>query len=135
MASRRSTTGTVTWRVTNSLVTLSRRICETAAAFGALAGRIGGDEFVVVAEGSPGIGRMISLARAILAEVSRPVPLRIGRVSVSACAGIAEYAAGSVASAAMVADADAALYRAKSRGPGRWAIAATPGDARGLHTG
>ena len=117
------------------LVTLSRRICETATAFGALAGRIGGDEFLVVAEASPGIRRMITLTRAILGEVSRPVALRIGRVSVSACAGIAECAAGTAASAAMVADADAALYRAKSRGPGRWAIAGDPGDVAGLHAG
>jgi diguanylate cyclase (GGDEF)-like protein len=117
------------------LVTLSRRIRETAAAFGALAGRIGGDEFIVVVEASPGIGRMISLARAILGEVSHPVALHIGRIAVSACAGIAEYAAGSAPSATMVADADAALYRAKSRGPGQWAIAATTGDPRGLPAG
>ena len=39
------------------LVTVARRIGETARGHGALAGRIGGDEFVVVAEVSPGIGR------------------------------------------------------------------------------
>ena len=117
------------------LVTVSRRICETATAFGALAGRIGGDEFIVVADASPGASRMIMLARAILGELSRPVALRIGHVSISACAGIAERATGSATSAEMLADADAALYRAKSRGPGRWAIAGVPGDVRGLHAG
>jgi diguanylate cyclase (GGDEF)-like protein len=111
------------------LITVSRRICETAIAFGALAGRIGGDEFIVVADASPGASRMIMMARAILAELSRPVALRIGRVCISACAGIAERATGSATSAEMVADADAALYRAKSRGPGRWAIAGVPGDS------
>jgi diguanylate cyclase len=104
------------------LVTVARRIDETARARGALAGRIGGDEFVVIAEVSPGIAGMIALATGILAEVSRPIALRIGRVHVSACTGIAECAAGSPASATMVADADAALYQAKSRGPGRWAV-------------
>ena len=54
---------------------------------------------------------MIALATAILGEVSRPIPLRIGRVCVSACAGIAECAAGSLAPASLIADADAALYR------------------------
>jgi diguanylate cyclase (GGDEF)-like protein len=117
------------------LVTVSRRIRETADRFGALAGRIGGDEFLVVAEASAGLGRMIALTGAILGEVSRPVALRIGRVSVSACAGIAECIAGSAPSAAMVADADAALYRAKSCGPGRFAIAAAPVHARGPHAG
>ena len=105
------------------LVTVSRRICETATAFGALAGRISGDEFIVVADASPGASRMIMMARAILGELSRPVALRIGRVSVSACAGIAERATRSATSAEIVAAADAALYRAKSRGPGRWAVA------------
>ena len=115
------------------LVTVSRRIRETATAFGALAGRIAGDEFVVVADASPGASRMIMLARAILGELGRPVALRIGRVSISACAGIAERATRSATSAAMLADADAALYRAKSRGPGHWVIAGAPGEARGPH--
>jgi diguanylate cyclase (GGDEF)-like protein len=104
------------------LVTVAKRIGETARGHGAIAGRIGGDEFVVVAEVSPGTAGMIALAEGILGEVSWPVPLRVGRVCVSACAGIAECAAGSPAAATLIADADAALYRAKSRGPGRWAV-------------
>ena len=110
------------------LIAVSRRIGETARSHGALAGRLGGDEFVVVAEVSPGIGNMIGLATRILGEISRPVSLRIGRVRVSACAGIAERAAGSAAAATLIADADAALYQAKSSGPGRWAVG---GAARG----
>jgi diguanylate cyclase (GGDEF)-like protein len=104
------------------LVTVARRIGETARRHGALAGRLGGDEFVVVAEASPGLGGMITLVTSILGEVSRPIALRLGRVRISACAGIAECAAGSPASATLIADADAALYRAKSSGPGRWAV-------------
>ncbi len=45
------------------LVAVARRIGETARCYGALAGRIGGDEFVVVAEVSPGIGGMVSAGR------------------------------------------------------------------------
>ena len=104
------------------LVTVARRIGETARGHGALAGRIGGDEFVVISEVSPGIRGMIALARDILCEVSRPVSLHVARVAVSACAGIAECAAGSPASATLIADADASLYQAKSRGPGTWAV-------------
>lgn len=110
------------------LVTVARRIGETARRHGALAGRLGGDEFVVLAEVSPGISGLIALATRILGEVSYPVALRVARVRVSACAGIAECAAGSPASATLVADADAALYQAKSSGPGRWAVC---GTARG----
>jgi diguanylate cyclase (GGDEF)-like protein len=111
------------------LVTVASRIGETARGHGALAGRLGGDEFVVVAEVSPGIGGMISLVTSILGEVSHPVSLRAGRVYVSACAGIAECAAGSPASATLIADADAALYQAKSSGPGRWAVCGTARSA------
>jgi diguanylate cyclase (GGDEF)-like protein len=110
------------------LVTVARRIGETARRRGALAGRLGGDEFVVVAEVSPGINGLIALATSILGVVSYPVALRAARVCVSACAGIAECATGSSASATLIADADAALYRAKSSGPGRWAVC---GTARG----
>jgi diguanylate cyclase (GGDEF)-like protein len=104
------------------LVTVAERIGEVTRARGALAGRIGGDEFVVLAEPSPSVAGMVALANAILAEVSRPIPLRIGRVRVSACAGIVECEAGSPAAATIVANADAALYHAKSIGPGHWAV-------------
>jgi diguanylate cyclase (GGDEF)-like protein len=104
------------------LVTMARRIEGVARHRGALAGRLGGDEFIVLATAFPGARWLIGLAGAILAEVNRPVPLRIGQVSVSACVGIAAHAAGSPASATIVADADSALYHAKARGPGRWAL-------------
>jgi diguanylate cyclase (GGDEF)-like protein len=104
------------------LVTVAGRIGRVARDHGALAARIGGDEFVVLAESAMGLGGMIALVTGILAEVSRPVPLRTGRVCVSACAGIVECAAGSPGAAFIITDADAALYQAKSRGPGRWAV-------------
>jgi diguanylate cyclase (GGDEF)-like protein len=104
------------------LVAVAGRIGEVARAGGALAGRIGGDEFVVVAEASPGVAWMVALARGILAGISSPVALSVGTVSVSACAGIVERACSSPAAATMVSDADAALYLAKSRGHGQWAV-------------
>jgi diguanylate cyclase (GGDEF)-like protein len=104
------------------LVTVAERIGQVAREHGALAARIGGDEFVVLAESATGLGGIIALATGILAEVNRPVPLSTGRVCVSACAGIVECAAGSPGAASMITDADAALYQAKSRGPGCWAV-------------
>jgi diguanylate cyclase len=104
------------------LVRLAERIGRVARAHRAVAARIGGDEFVVLAENSPGVRGVVALATAILVEVSRPVPLRIGHVRVSACAGIVECATASPAAATIVTDADAALYQAKSRGPGHWAV-------------
>ena len=111
------------------LVTVAARIGNVTRAKGAVAGRIGGDEFVVLAEPSQGVAQMIALATAILREVSLPVPLRIGRVRVSACAGIVECTAGSSAAASMVANADAALYQAKSIGPGHWTVYDSPRSA------
>jgi len=104
------------------LVTVAERIGRVARDHGALAARIGGDEFVVLDESAMGVGGMIALAAGVLAEVSRPMALSTGRVCVSACAGIVERAAGSPDAASMVTDADAALYQAKSMGPGRWAV-------------
>jgi diguanylate cyclase (GGDEF)-like protein len=108
------------------LVSVAERIGRVARDSGALAARIGGDEFIVLAEPSPGERGMVALAAAILAEIRRPVALRIGWVGVSACAGIVECAAGSPAAATMVPNADAALYQAKSQGPGRWAVFGSP---------
>src|SRR5262249_11778346 len=100
------------------LVTVAERIGRVARDHGALAARIGGDEFVVLDESAMGVGGMIALAAGVLAEVSRPMALSTGRVCVSACAGIVERAAGSPGAASMVTDAHAALYQAKSPGPG-----------------
>jgi diguanylate cyclase (GGDEF)-like protein len=101
---------------------VAERIGRVALRYGALAARMGGDEFVVLAESSPGVSGMIVLAEDILAEVNQPVPLRCGRVGVSACVGIADRAAASTGATSIVAEADAALYRAKSLGPGHWAV-------------
>jgi diguanylate cyclase len=104
------------------LVAVAERIGQVARDYGALPARIGGDEFLILAERSPGITGLIALTTEVLAEVSRPVPLRASLVSVTACAGIAERATGSPSAATMVDAADAALYQAKSLGPGRWAV-------------
>src|SRR5215472_17415894 len=92
------------------LVTVAGRIGRVARDHDALAARIGGDEFVVLTESVMGLSGMIALATGILAEVSLPVQLSIGRVRVSVCAGIVECAAGSPGAASLVADADSALY-------------------------
>lgn len=104
------------------LVTVAERISLVARAYGTLAARIGGDEFIVVAEVSPGLAGMIELATSVLTEVSRPVPLPAGLLAVSACAGITDHAASGITAEALVAAADTALYQAKSRGPGHWAV-------------
>lgn len=104
------------------LVVVAERIGRIADEHGALAARIGGDEFVVLAETSPGLHGMIALVTDILAEISRPMRLRVEGVSVSACAGIVDRDAVGTSAEAMLSDADAALYEAKSRGAGHWSV-------------
>jgi len=110
------------------LVEVAQRIGRTAAAHDVLAARIGGDEFVVLAEKSPGLRGMIALTSDILAQVSRPVPLPHGPVRVSACAGIADHAAADTTAEAIMSNADAALYTAKSQGAGRWSVHTSHGN-------
>jgi diguanylate cyclase (GGDEF)-like protein len=100
------------------LCTIAERIGRVASVHGALAARIGGDEFLVLAEKAEDVA---VLARDILDEVREPVPVAGGTVEITACAGVATGTATSL-NASVVADADAALYRAKASGPGRWVI-------------
>jgi diguanylate cyclase len=97
---------------------IAERIGRVATDQGALAARIGGDEFVVLANRPEHVA---ALARDILDEVREPVAVPGGEVQVTACAGIALGTAASL-NASVVADADAALYRAKASGPGQWVI-------------
>jgi diguanylate cyclase (GGDEF)-like protein len=103
------------------LTVIAERIRRTASVHGALAARIGGDEFVVLAEQSD-TETLIALVRDILDEVRQPVLMAHGEIRITACAGIAESAAAGAQRASLVADADAALYQAKAAGPGRWVI-------------
>lgn len=108
------------------LAAIAARIGRVARHHRAMAARIGGDEFVVLAEESPGLGGMITLASRVLAEARRPVTLASGPVSVSACAGIVERPASGVTAESVLADADTALYEAKSRGSDRWHVHQAP---------
>jgi diguanylate cyclase len=108
------------------LVALAERIRRVARCHSAIAARIGGDEFVVLAETSPGLPGMIALATDILAEARRPVALTAGLARVSACAGIVDRPAAGVTAESLVADADSALYEAKSSGGGRWMVHQPP---------
>ena len=80
--------------------------------------RIGGDEFVVVAEGLFGEDEATVLAERIRAALAEPFTLRRGdTVRISASIGIVVAQSGTAEEA--LRDADAALYRAKELGPDR----------------
>ncbi len=83
-----------------------------------IVGRFGGDEFVVIAEGSDDTW-VTELTARVQAIFAAPFELGIGQpYSCSASIGIAISVAGSTPETLM-RDADAAMYRAKERGRGR----------------
>lgn len=85
--------------------------------------RLGGDEFVVVASGVDRPSDATEIATRIRAAICRPVPLAGRIVRLTASIGIAM---GSERRAsALLADADAAMYRAKQAGRDRYELFST----------
>ncbi|MDP4024419.1 GGDEF domain-containing protein [Methylobacterium sp. NEAU 140] len=110
-----------------------RLLREAAARASALiaddgvAARLGGDEFVILAPGRDA-AEAVLLAEAVIAAVGRPYDLGV-EVRVGTSIGIA-LAAPRTAPEILIARADAALYRAKAAGKGRWWLADAPEPAR-----
>ena len=91
---------------------------ERAIRDGDLAGRMGGDEFVVVAEAIENIEEAMDLSRRIVADVCQPVHFDGGTFLPSLSIGIA-LANGELSADELLRDADLAVYRAKAEGKGR----------------
>lgn len=94
--------------------------------------RVGGDEFVVVLESLNDVQEAQSIGDAILQEVARPFSYREHELSVSASLGIACYPEDGDTAEALIISADAAMYRAKRRGPSLADIAGHQPDAAAL---
>jgi diguanylate cyclase (GGDEF)-like protein/PAS domain S-box-containing protein len=95
---------------------LSRRL--QAAAGGAFVARLGGDEFVVIATDGQVAGATENLADRLLAAVNEDIPINGHSVRTGVSIGIALFPADGGDSATLIANADAALYRAKAEGRG-----------------
>ena len=80
--------------------------------------RFGGDEFVVVLSEIDSLPDITEVGRRIVESLRQPFELNEERVVVSASIGGVLGAAGETTASAMLRDADAAMYVAKSRGPG-----------------
>jgi diguanylate cyclase (GGDEF)-like protein len=83
--------------------------------------RLGGDEFVILVEHAD-LHRAHRLADAVDAALHAPFSLDGGEFFLSAAVGIALSGAGSAAPSELIRDADAAMFVAKRRGPGRRAV-------------
>jgi diguanylate cyclase (GGDEF)-like protein/PAS domain S-box-containing protein len=80
--------------------------------------RFGGDEFVVLCEGLAGPWEALEAARRLSAAWAEPFRLGDDDVYISGSAGVAVAHAGRADAAALLREADAAMYRAKERGRG-----------------
>jgi len=90
----------------------------SVAAEGAFLARLGGDEFVLVIAASPQPSGAMALADRLLAS-SGELEIEGYRTSIGLSIGVAIYPADGTDPGMLVANADAALYRAKAEGRGR----------------
>jgi diguanylate cyclase (GGDEF)-like protein len=81
-----------------------------------LAGRIGGEEFLMVLPETDLSGARPFAERLRKAIASTPIPLPSGALSITCSLGIAERTAADLEAGQLLARADAALYQAKSSG-------------------
>lgn len=82
---------------------------------GDVVARVGGDEFVIIAEGASA-SDLAAIARRIIVAASTPCRIRGSLVAVGASVGIAMSSGGSEGADHLLARADAAMYRAKATG-------------------
>lgn len=82
--------------------------------------RLGGDEFAVLCRGSSP-QRVTEVANRLLATWAEPIRVGQGSIHVGASIGVALATRASTPSS-LLRDADVALYRAKSRTPGRFQV-------------
>jgi diguanylate cyclase (GGDEF)-like protein/PAS domain S-box-containing protein len=98
------------------LCQLAQRL--TAAAEGAFLARVGGDEFTVISVDGPQPATAVALADRLLETVNTDFEIDGHKLRVGMSVGIAFYPNDGTTAASLLANADAALYRAKGDGRG-----------------
>ncbi len=87
-----------------------------------LPARVGGDEFTVLLAGIR-LGVAAKVAGRLGDLLSQPYPLGPLTLQISASIGVSEYPASGASVEALLASADAAMYKAKAAGKHRVAVA------------
>jgi diguanylate cyclase (GGDEF)-like protein len=100
------------------LVSVAERLANTLRPTDTIA-RVGGDEFAVLLEELGEPGDAARAAQRLLDSLKAPFELREREFFISASIGIAT---GTEEAETLLRDADLAMYRAKNRGKGRYAI-------------
>ena len=84
--------------------------------------RFGGDEFVILCEDLSSELDAIAIAERIAEAVARPFEIEGRTHHLSVSVGVVFVEGGTAGASEVVRDADAAMYRAKSMGPGRYEL-------------
>jgi diguanylate cyclase (GGDEF)-like protein len=84
--------------------------------------RFGGDEFCIVCDDVDDALGAVGIARRIIAELGLPYPLATGEHFATASVGIAFADGASRPAEDLIREADAAMYRAKALGRGRYEL-------------
>ncbi|MBA8825786.1 diguanylate cyclase (GGDEF)-like protein/PAS domain S-box-containing protein [Saccharopolyspora lacisalsi] len=101
---------------------VAQRLHEVVDAEGALAARMGGDEFVVLVPDSGGTRAVLDLVSRFYDAITRPVHVGEHELSASASVGVVERETVGTDLYELQRDADISLYRAKSDGKAQWAL-------------
>ncbi|MCV2393616.1 EAL domain-containing protein [Actinotalea sp. M2MS4P-6] len=102
------------------LVAVGQRVRSVLRA-GDLAARLGGDEIAVVCDGLTTPGEVAPIAQRVINTLSAPIEIADRVLHVSASIGAATGGVGATADG-LVREADAAMYRAKGAGKGRYIV-------------
>ncbi|HET8647767.1 MAG TPA: diguanylate cyclase, partial [Vicinamibacteria bacterium] len=103
------------------LMEVARRL-ESGLRPGDSVGRLAGDEFAVLLERARDVDEAVEVAQRLQQELGQPLLWDGCPLQVSASVGIALASTGYESGEQMVREADAAMYRAKSRGRGHFEI-------------
>lgn len=95
------------------LVTIAKRLVETAGHMG-LAGRLSGDEFFIVVDQFDDLDELATLAKSICVACAKPMTIGQSETSLTTSIGIAVGPPTDQLSETLIQHADLALYRAKA---------------------
>jgi diguanylate cyclase (GGDEF)-like protein len=98
------------------LAEISRRLQQTAG--GAFVGRIGGDEFIIIAADGEQPAGAEKLSDELLACADKEMDIAGHSLRMGLSIGVAIYPGDGLDAGTLIANADAALYRAKAEGRG-----------------
>lgn len=101
---------------------VAQRLQALTSAEGALATRMGGDEFVVLVPDSQGTVALIELVERMLGEITRPVRIGGQELNALASVGVVEREVAGTTPDELLRDADITLYRAKADGRAQWVM-------------